>query len=101
MVDIQRAAEKLTTWLKQSKMQCLVCSSCGYSQGHPITYCPKCPGKMHYIVSSEYAYFLRIKSPKNNLWYKYHCTSLLGLDRLSMSEWQDIVEEIFKTKEEK
>lgn len=95
-MNIPEVAKKLTVYLKQRKMQHLICNSCGYTQGHPINYCPKCPGKMSLITYPEYNYFIGLDHPYGSLWYKYSCATLLGVDYVTIQQWHDIVTEIKK-----
>jgi len=73
--------------LKKEKKE-YKCNMCGYSQGHQIIYCPKCPGKMKQTITAELENF-----KKNPIEYKYKYTSLFSVT-LTNDKWLKIAKEI-------
>lgn len=94
MINAREVAEQFIKHFKQIKVYNQVCNLCGHAQGHPLTYCPVCPGKMKIIMYSELRHFMKLENPAHNFWYKYRCAGLIHKDHLSTVEWQAIIHEI-------
>ena len=87
-------AKKFIKHLKEIKVQFLVCNLCGYRQGHPIIYCPKCPGKMRLMTESEYTYFCRKRDPENAISYKWRCAKFTDEQYISQADWKKVVKQV-------
>ena len=81
--------KKFIKYLKERQVLHYVCTSCGYSQGHPIVYCPKCPGKIYLKKETEYEFFRRNKEVRNSVYYKHLCSN-----DISWIEWREIIDNI-------
>lgn len=80
--------------MKGLKVQHYVCNSCGYSQGHQIIYCPKCPSKMTFRTETQYDDFRRDKQARNCLYYKDLCMKLNKGKYINWDIWDEIVKKV-------
>ena len=81
--------KKFIKYLKERKIHHYVCTKCGYSQGHPIVYCPKCPHRMVVKEETQYEHFIRNEDVINSVYYKHLCSN-----DISWIEWREIIDNI-------